>query len=93
MKPLPTTSSGEQTGELLQACRMRAKFVALADWEPEMVAYLGGSAYHVRSYVDAGPDTLQLRRIQYECRATRRGYTDWRIDELRASEPAGKPAS
>jgi hypothetical protein len=83
MKPLPTTSSGKQTGELLQACRMRAKFVALADWESETVAYLGGSAYHVRSYVDAGPDTLQVRRIEYECRASRRGDADWRITDLR----------
>jgi hypothetical protein len=64
------------------AQRMRSKVVALADWEPEMVAYLDGSAYHVRSYVEAGPDTLHLRRIEYECRAKLRSETDWRIDAM-----------
>ncbi len=72
------------------AQRMRSKVVALADWEPEMVAYLGGSAYHVRSYVDAGPDTLHLRRIEYECRATRRGDTDMRITSQTAWEGKGQ---
>jgi hypothetical protein len=87
----------EHSIEAMIACqdelaqRMRSKVVALADWEPEMVAYLGGSAYHVRSYVDAGPDTLHLRRIEYECRVMRRGDAEWRVDKLRAGE--GKNSS
>jgi hypothetical protein len=75
------------------AQRMRSKVVAMADWEPEMTAYLGGSAYQVWSYVDVGPDTLNLRRIEYECRATRRGETGWRIHDLHAWEEEGQVSS
>jgi hypothetical protein len=78
----------ERAIEAMIACqdemgrRLRLAMVALADWEPGMVAHLGGDRYRVDSYVDAGPDTLQLRRIHYTCAATRMDEDEWRITTL-----------
>lgn len=78
----------ERAIEAMIACqdelgrRLRVAVVALADWEPGMVSHRGGDRYHVESYVDAGPATLQLRRISYTCDAVRIDEDEWRINAL-----------
>ncbi len=57
--------------------------VATPFYESEMVtADAGGRRFHVRSYVEVGTDTLNLRRISYSCTATRLNEEEWRINAL-----------
>lgn len=56
--------------------------MALADWEPGMVAHLGGDRFRVDSYVDELRGEAVVRRIHCTCAGVRINEDEWRITTL-----------